>query len=163
MDFEDALKRTKAEVDLVRRTEERQRKITESKIQSLKIELEENSDEISRVVTEITNCFSLLIPKPDNFFGAAEEGEPIINEQDVTTNEVNDTDIVDLREHGLGLTKSTVTIQLPNDAVTTIQRTEDNEIVFEKLQESYLHLKNRLLPKIKNWLKIITKGGLLRL
>lgn len=114
----------------------------------MKSELEENLDDISRIVTEANNCFCLLVPKPENLFG-----ESSVNE---TENELHEK--LDFREHGLQGPSGSIAIHL-NEHVGRIKRTEDNSAIIDNLQELCLLLKTRYMPLIKKWVQIASKAS----
>ncbi|ODM91767.1 UV-stimulated scaffold protein A [Orchesella cincta] len=151
VDFDDALKRNAFELqqDLVER--QRQSKLVGKKVDSIKSEMEEKVDELSRIITEMNNCFSLLIPKPNDLF--QDEGNTELDEHE----SVNADTAVNLREHGIVDRRTVISIQL-YDKPQQIRITEDNAAVVETLKDHYQELKNGYLPSIKKWIQVASKS-----
>ncbi|CAL8079947.1 unnamed protein product [Orchesella dallaii] len=150
IDFDDALKRNAFELqqDLVER--QRHSKLVGKKVDGIKSEMEEKVDEISRIVTEMNNCFSLLIPKPGDLF--QDEGQ---NESDEDESPEDTT--VNLREHGISDPRTVISIHLPSKP-QQVRITEDNAAVIETLKDHYQELKNGYLPSIKKWIQVASKS-----
>lgn len=133
--------RTRAEQDVINLREARlQDKITEKLVEFSSLE-----NELPAVLVQVKSCFDLIIPK-DEF--ALEE-----------MNNKNDREI----DHEMGrlangvLTKQKVSITLKPFVEILVDSNNEDAIVM--LKELYKQLVNGYLPKIKNLLKHLSKGG----
>jgi hypothetical protein len=60
--------------------------------------------------------------------------------------------------HGLGSSRYTIEIDLSDgNLMDDVKESEDNEILFEKLRESYKIMTSKHLTKINEWLKNLVK------
>lgn len=133
---------------------QRQSQVVGKKVDSVKNEMEEKVEEISRIIMEMNNCFGLLVPKPSDLFqneGKKEDGRNGSSSSD-------EEDNVDLREHGIMDPRTVISIQLP-DKPQQIKITEDNSVIVDSLKDHYLELKNGYLPSIKKWVQVASKAG----
>lgn len=147
VDFDDALKRNAFELQKESQEKERQSKVVGKKVDGVKKEMEDKVDEISRIITEMNNCFGLLVPKPDELFqdgpGKGEDEE--------------ESEPVNLREHGIMDPRTVISISLP-EKPQQIKITEDNSVIVESLKDHYNELKNGYLPVIKKWVQVVSKA-----
>lgn len=112
----------------------------------MEAELNDNQDEIMQVVTEMDNCFCLLIPKPSDF------GEnQVDDEEDSSSEQLN------LREHGFATTGVSINVQ--RSSLGKVVVTEDNLPIIENLKDLNALLKNRFIPLIKKWVAITSKAS----
>lgn len=136
------------------REQERQSKVIEKKVDAVKEELKDSEDEITRSITEMDNCFCLLIPKPEHTFG-----ENPLNEDKPSSSSIENENIsIDLREHGFS-SATTRSIQIDNSNLGSVIKTEDNLPIIENLRDLHTLLKNRYLPIIKKWVAITSKSS----
>lgn len=147
VDFADALKRNKHELERQNAREEQKAKQLRDRVNVAKTEMEDHVDEISRIVTESSNCFSLLIPKPEDLFSSEDKNK-----------ESQNNPTFEPREHGLTGPLSSITVQL-NTGALKIRRNEDNAPIIDNLKEHCAVMKNKFLPKIKKWVDVISKSG----
>lgn len=133
---------------------QRQSKVVGKKVDSVKNEMEEKVEEISRIIMEMNNCFGLLVPKPSDLF--QDEGK----KEEMEEGSSDEEDNVDLREHGIMDPRTVISIQLPNKP-QQIKITEDNSVIVDNLKDHYLELKNGYLPSIKKWVQVASKAGTL--
>ncbi len=132
----------------MRQEQERQAKVIEKKVQAVEVEFNDNQNEIIRVITEMDNCFCLLIPKPEDTFG---NNESLLVEEAENNN-------INLREHGFSTTHS---VNIENFDLGRVVETEDNLPIIENLKDLNTLLKNRFLSLIKKWVAISSKAGIL--
>jgi L-lactate utilization protein LutB len=60
--------------------------------------------------------------------------------------------------HGLGSSRYTIEIDMSDgNIMEDVKESEDNEILFEKLRESYKIMKSKHLSKINSWLNNLVK------
>lgn len=81
VDFNGIRARSEAEQRREREREERRQRINKERINKVLKEIEETVPDIKTCLTEVENCFSILLPTPDEFFlGVESSSEPNVND-----------------------------------------------------------------------------------
>ncbi|KAJ2964417.1 hypothetical protein NQZ79_g628 [Umbelopsis isabellina] len=101
------------------------------------------------------SCFEILVPKHDD--GLSLE-EPDGDVQKNKTSKPGDTYKDNILSHGLGSSRYTIEIDLSEgNIMDDVKESEENEIIFEKLRESYKIMQSKHLSKINSWLSNLVK------
>lgn len=81
VDFNGIRARSEAEQRREREREARRQRINKERINKVLKEIEETVPDIKTCLTEVENCFSILLPTPDEFFlGVESSSEPNVND-----------------------------------------------------------------------------------
>ncbi|XP_015928046.2 UV-stimulated scaffold protein A isoform X1 [Parasteatoda tepidariorum] len=175
IDFSDMEARSIAERERLRREQEKLERIMNEKVNRVKNEMLEISDEISNTALQMENCFKLLIPHPTEFFslddfstteeqntdhsGKENQAENPDIQSDSNKNLKIKTNDDALRHHGLHSMRDTITIELKESSELAVKVNEDNQPIVENLEDLYKEMSTRFFPAVKRWLKILTKGN----
>lgn len=178
VDFQDVDMRTPAER---RRDEERQRhldRIYQDRTQQAAGHMEEMSVEIQRCLTELENCFGLLLPfdlteasgvASNTVEHQGEEEQPCCSKSlsemkppaatPLSSSEDEDSDQDEfVRCHGLGSHKYTLQVDLSTD-VLKLQEDEDNSAVIYSARDALKLIHNTFLPAVCSWVQLFTRAG----
>ncbi|GLG98966.1 UV-stimulated scaffold protein A [Gryllus bimaculatus] len=157
LEFENAIERARREENL-----RHQQIVNEEKIQKVLTEYNDLYEEIKTTITSLDNCIKLLVPSLDDFFISCDN----MDESDIDTfnSELVVTsphlkcskkeNKVDIREHGMNTNFS---VEVEIKPVASVKETAENAAVFENARDAQRLIKNRYIPRVKNWLKVITK------
>lgn len=118
-------------------------------------------------ITTLSNCITLLLPSPENFFIASDLELPqatqpstsssIDNEdEDDGDDEDEDNGSVDLRQHGIQ-PKCNLTLNLDVYQKIKVKKTEENSNVIDNANDCLRLINNRYMPMVKKWTQICTK------
>lgn len=159
VDFDDIEARNSVERMRELREQQRLERIINEKIGKVKSEIQEIGEEISNVVTQMENCFQLLIPHTaDNLFTASdfEHPENAISEDIEISNSCLDDK---LRHHGFYDMKKTITIEIEKKSEIAVTSNEDTSPIIDNLKDLEKQICGRYYPMVTRWLKILTKGS----
>ncbi|KAK7582477.1 hypothetical protein V9T40_013922 [Parthenolecanium corni] len=155
---------------LRKQEEERKKKnLAETKLKSLRNEMNELKPEIENLEKSLNSCLQILIPTPEQFF--ISEGDEEININDhldfngstseaASLDDSNvelDVNAATYRETGMLKGSFSINIDLPkSEKLIMITETEENAIVIENAREHYKLLSKKYLDVVKNWIKNLT-------
>ncbi|XP_054722367.1 UV-stimulated scaffold protein A-like [Uloborus diversus] len=172
VDFNDLEARNATERERQRQEDERMARVVQEKILKVQTEMQELTNDMVSVTTQMENCFRLLIPHPDDFFSNLDfvptSGEKASSQEDEepSTKDGSETDVneyepaeSDLRPHGLYNMKKSITVEMKNSSEVAVSASEDNLPVIENLHDLYRQVTATYLPTIAKWLKILAKGS----
>ncbi|KAG2183361.1 hypothetical protein INT43_006367, partial [Umbelopsis isabellina] len=101
------------------------------------------------------SCFEILVPKLDDGLSLEEHDGDI---QKNKSSKPGDTYKDNILSHGLGSSRYTIEIDLSErNMMDDVKESEENEIIFEKLRESYKIMQHKHLSKINGWLSNLVK------
>ncbi|XP_028398552.1 UV-stimulated scaffold protein A-like [Dendronephthya gigantea] len=170
--FDDSQPLTEVERLRAQDVETRRANLAEQKLNDVLTQMSDSVNEIENVITEMGNCFRLVLPSPEEFD---------IHTGDTTnsggqTSELSDSDIPSTSS---GITHSSVnkiqcalsydnlndhgqisrSYQLDITLETSIEiiKTEDNMDVLGTLQELNKQVVDKYLPLTQKWLEVLTK------
>ncbi|KFM71985.1 hypothetical protein X975_19506, partial [Stegodyphus mimosarum] len=179
VDFNNMEAQNAAQREHQRQEQERLERLQNEKVNVVKAEMKDLTDEISNLVIQIENCFRLLIPHPAEFSSPLDFENNKVDEQ--TANSVNN-DTVDnneskadtsgskkdiasdfpensLRQHGIYDMKQFIIVEVNNESKVAVSVNDDNLPVVENLNDMQKQITARYLPVVTKWLKILTKGS----
>ncbi|KAH8551528.1 hypothetical protein BGW37DRAFT_494019 [Umbelopsis sp. PMI_123] len=133
----------------------RLRSINERRFQNIETQVADLKDDIQENLINMESCFEILVPRYEVEQGLNEgKGSSKITNEFSRGDTYKDTII----SHGLGSSRYTIEIDLSDgNLMDDVKESEDNEILFEKLRESYKIMTSKHLTKIKEWLKNLVK------
>uniref|UniRef100_F7AEY9 UV-stimulated scaffold protein A n=1 Tax=Xenopus tropicalis TaxID=8364 RepID=F7AEY9_XENTR len=165
IDFQDVRSRTQAER---KREEEKQRRlenIYKEKVKKATAEMEDMLEEIQSSLTEMENCFRLLLPDPRDQSSAYSKSTSQVSFDN--DDEKSDTDDSDgdyegsreafLRDHGLGSHAYSLSLEISTDL--KVNENENNTDVLNNLMDAHKLLKQKYWPAVQSWIQLFTKAG----
>ncbi|KAI8578428.1 hypothetical protein K450DRAFT_272843 [Umbelopsis ramanniana AG] len=129
--------------------------INERRFQNIETQVADLKDDIQENLKNMESCFEILVPRfeaeqaLDEERAAGETGKALSRGDAYKDN---------IMSHGLGSSRYTIEIDLSEgNVMEDVKESEDNEILFEKLRESYKIMTSKHLTKINEWLKNLVK------
>ncbi|GIY42531.1 UV-stimulated scaffold protein A [Caerostris darwini] len=168
VDFNDMEARNEAQRRRDRQEKERLERMLNERINKIKSEMIEVSDEISNILLQIENCFKLLVPHASEELFSSEDFDTVDNGNRIDVNnsktsnasELEDGSLANsLRHHGIHDIKKTITIEIAGNSEFAIKDNDDTSPVIENLNDLQKQMSTRYLPLLTNWLKTLTKGS----
>lgn len=181
VDFDDAQSRG---IIQRQREEEEQRRRDQAiadKVNKTKQEMLDRSEEISSILTQVENCFRILLPHPEEFFTEHDFTQPSTsgtapdrkhNPECITTNlkildgpadstpeEISASVPETLRQHGLHDRKFNLTIEINKESASVVEENEDTSPVIDNLRDLHSQLVSQYLPLVLKWTKVFTSGS----
>ncbi|KAM3581306.1 hypothetical protein VKS41_006131 [Umbelopsis sp. WA50703] len=137
------------------RQDERMKAINERRFQKIEEEVLEMTDDILENLKNMESCFEILVPKHDDGLPAEENDEDAQKNKSLKRGDIYKDSIL---SHGLGSSRYTIEIDLSEgNIMDDVKESEDNEIIFEKLRESYKIMQSKHLSRINSWLSNLVK------
>lgn len=185
VEFNAVTARTQAERQQSEERARRKRNFINGQIIRVENEMSEMISQMELCVTEIENCFKLLLPHPDEYEVYHKDDTPCSSEFEMVV--MKDTSCIqDTKEEGsLSLSQidqgenEAITCKDDNEEILTdygygtrsyqlsinidrsgpeIKETVDNTIVLKTVREMHKEMTHRHLPMINKWLSILSKG-----
>ena len=158
-----ALERLRAQDVETRRTN-----LTQSKINIVLTEMEETVSEIKNIVTEMDNCFHLVLPRLEEFevykeatscnSNEPDDNQPSTSEctyNEQTTSQVTSAACMSINPFNDPSYKLSITLS----ALVEIVETKDNKDILNTLREQHKQITSKYLPLVQKWLNILTRHG----
>lgn len=185
VDFDDA--RSRSIIQRQREEEEQRRRdqAIADKVNKAKQELLDRSEEISSILTQVENCFRILLPHPEEFFTEHDFMQP--STSGVVSNKKNNPECTSsdlktscslrdnspeeisgsigagvpetLRQHGLHDRKFNLTIEINKESASVVEENEDTSPVIDNLRDLHSQLVSQYLPLVSKWAKVFTSGS----
>lgn len=144
--------------------ETRRRNLAQQKLNIVLTQMGESVSEIKNTMTEMDNCFQLVLPCPEEFDiyegvvagdGTEKQASLEVAGHPQKTNDHESASTSDnvVNNHGLGSCSYHVTLS----TFVEIAKTSDNSDILNTLGEQQKLITNKYIPQVQQWLDILTK------
>jgi hypothetical protein len=156
--------------------ENRRANFAEQKLNAVLTQMSDSVTEIQNLLTEMENCFRLVLPSPDEFdiyTTKSMDPTPLDSDTPSTSSGITHTSVHndiqgslshneqgslnrnELNDHGL--TSQSFQMTIPLSTSVEIIETADNTDVINALQELHKQVVDKYLPMTQKWLEVLTK------